>query len=275
MDEQEEQATKLYKFQYFSDVHTEFYLSNPGKVSRFGIQAEGEYLILAGDVGNPFTQVYKDFLGTMSKMFKLVLLVSGNHEYYKSKHSLKCLGSLEGKKWIDAVDEKIRSVCAEYDNVVFLQNETFTIPNTNILIYGGTFWTDIDATEEEYIVNCVQDYKQIPGFSVSLSRELHGASIKGLQNALAVHCSHDSNKVMVVISHHLPSYELIHPMYRGSTIQINSAFASNVREAENERVVAWVAGHTHCPINLGKFYVNPKGYPGENAQTEFSKTFMI
>lgn len=263
------------QIQYFSDVHTEFYTSNPGKIKRLNIRPEAKYLILAGDIGNPSTQTYTDFIALMSTMYEYVILVSGNHEYYAHKHACKLLDGysdqLKGKEWINAVDARIRHVCSGFKNVLFLQNEVFAIPDTNIVVYGGTAWTNIKASEEQDIIRTVADYKCIPGFTPDICRQLHQAFVEELQRVLKE--SSYVHKSFVIVSHHLPSYTLIHPKYRQT--DINSAFASDIIEANDEIICAWFAGHTHTAITKGKYYVNPIGYPGENIQNDFNKTAMV
>jgi hypothetical protein len=80
-----------------------------------------------------------------------------------------------------------------------------------------------------------------------------------------------------VISHHLPSYTLVADHYKNLDPPINSAFASEIPEAESPQIKAWVAGHTHTPMKLGKFHVNPFGYPTEakKQSATFNKTFMV
>jgi hypothetical protein len=62
--------------QYLSDVHLEFRQKLPRVVPK------GDILILAGDIGYPFSGLYEEFLRKMTHSFKKVFLVVGNHEYY-------------------------------------------------------------------------------------------------------------------------------------------------------------------------------------------------
>ena len=39
---------------------------------------------LLGDIGDPFTEVYRRFLEIQATRFDLVLVLSGNHEYYNN-----------------------------------------------------------------------------------------------------------------------------------------------------------------------------------------------
>lgn len=110
------------KFQYFSDIHTEQYKANPKKLKRIQefIKPCAPYLILAGDIGDPFSDLYNDFLTYLSPLFQYIFIIAGNHEYY-------------GKHNMNDVQEKIRIIAKSFKNIIFLENDVFHIPNTNIL----------------------------------------------------------------------------------------------------------------------------------------------
>jgi hypothetical protein len=83
-------------------------------------------------------------------------------------------------------------------------------------------------------------------------------------------------KKVIVMSHHMPSYELIDTLYISKQYaMINCAFASDVSIADDSRIVAWVYGHTHKSYQNGKFYCNPIGYPGENKKWSLAKHFTF
>lgn len=248
------------KFQYFSDIHTEEYKSNPKKLQKIlnTINVSAPYLILAGDIGDPYSRIYKDFLKGLSSLFQHIFLIAGNHEYY-------------GKQYMISVQTEIRKFTKSLGNITYLENEIFHIPDTNISIFGATFWSDICSQEETDITNYISDYQCIPTFTVQTSRDLHQQSCKVLNQALATYPSHK----FIVISHHLPLYSLVDPKYLHKQPSLNSAFASNILSAYNPQIVAWVAGHTHTPLEQGIFYINPLGYRGENVKYNLNKTFEI
>jgi hypothetical protein len=168
------------------------------------------------------------------------------------------------------VQQQIRQVCREIgDNIIFLENEIYLIPGTDIIVFGATFWSDVKAEEAAYVNNMIGDYKYIQGFTVEKCRELHKTSCLMLTAALAKYSMHK----FVVISHHLPLYTLIDSRYETSCV--NSAYASDIKEANNDMIVAWVAGHTHTPIEKERFHVNAIGYKGENVKKDFNKVFEV
>jgi len=248
------------KFQYFSDIHTEQYKSNHKKWKRIQkfIIPSAPYLIIAGDIGDPFTILYKEFLAYLSPLFEHIFIVAGNHEYY-------------GQRDMNEVQEEIRKFTASLGNVAFLENDIFHIPNSNISVYGATFWSDIQKNEEDDIKYYITDYTCIPNFSIETSKQLFSVSCDKLNDALDTYTTRN----FVIISHHLPSYSLIDPKYLHAKPSLSSAFASNIVYTHNPRILAWVTGHTHTSCEQGKFHVNPIGYKGENLKYDFNKTFEI
>ena len=74
------------KIRYFSDLHLEFI--KPNIIERIlrkiplGID---EICILAGDIGNPYQTNYDIFMKFISKHFKKIFYITGNHEYYNKQ----------------------------------------------------------------------------------------------------------------------------------------------------------------------------------------------
>jgi DNA repair exonuclease SbcCD nuclease subunit len=241
------------KFQYMSDLHLEFYDQFEWQL----FHAVGDILLLAGDIGNPFESSYKIFITKMSLAFEHVYVVTGNHEYYSVSSTM------------NETDAKCREICRTVprDNVTFLQNESKSVAD-GIMIFGGTFWSHIPARNYLLVKNRISDYTRIPKFTPRTSNDLHEMSTKSLYNELN---KYDSDMKWIVLSHHMPSFDLIDPKY--GTSAINCAFASEIPVAKDERIKAWVYGHTHTSLQKGKYYCNPIGYPGENNDVNLEKYF--
>lgn len=260
-------------FQYFSDVlHTELIDYENPLFSSYLLKtnAKAPYLILAGDIGQPYSPKYHDFLSTLSWCFKRIFIIAGNHEYYKTKEAEEAIGGcVKGVDWLNAIDTKIKEVTSVFPNVTFLQNSSFDIPETDITVHGGTFWTHILPIEEVTISTFVKDYKEsIPGLTIDLGRSLHQVAVNSLDETIKK--ARAANRRLVVISHHLPLYDLIDQKYKSlpAHVSMNSAYVTNILSALDPVIVAWVSGNTfHEPIEKDHFYVNPIGYPG--------KTFTI
>ncbi len=181
-------------FQYFSDLHTEEYKSHPNKLFRKlknNIKPYAPYLIIAGDIGDPYSKIYSDTLQYLSHLFIHVFIIAGNHEYY-------------GSHTMSAVQEQCRSVSSTFPNVTFLENNIFHVQEYDISIFGATFWSHINPEEETNIISKIADYKFIPEFTPETSRRLHEISLNKLKEALNTYPS----KQFIIISHHLPSLSL-------------------------------------------------------------------
>jgi len=81
----------------------------------------------------------------------------------------------------------------------------------------------------------------------------------------------DSQPV-VVVTHHLPSLDLVHPAHR--TRGLNSGYATSLDDVISKhgtKIRMWCCGHTHehCTLKVGGtlLITNPVGYPGESRVT--------
>ena len=125
----------IFRIQYVSDLHLEKNFNNRS------IIAKKPYLILAGDVGYPFENNYKNFLLHMSYIFDKVFIISGNHEY----------DFLRKDENINDRDLLINNTCASRNNLFFLQEQTHTIcEKDNISIAGCTLWSKLPKSKHEY-----------------------------------------------------------------------------------------------------------------------------
>jgi predicted phosphodiesterase len=245
-------------FQYVSDLHLEYYCENMNKIRRLFIdpmikrkvEVGASFLLLAGDVGRPTSQSYSTFLKELAPHYDRIFVTTGNHEYYKMPYDT-----------LAELDDKCREVCSEAGgNIVFLQNERYDIDD-KLSIYGGTFWTQIPVQKRHIVGAYVNDYRYIPNFTTSNSSAMHETAISQLKAEM----EKDPERQWIVMSHHMPSFDLIDDKYKNDpkNADINFGFASEIELARDDRIHAWVYGHTHTPCQKGKFYCNPIGYPGE------------
>lgn len=204
-------------------------------------------LILAGDIGYPEQIIYKSLLEYCSKHFEKIVLIAGNHEYYS-------------KKPISSCNENINNVVSNFENVYFLNNSYIEIDD--FVILGTTLWSLIDKTQILNIMMCLSDlryihYDENKKLDVNNFNEMHINCYKWLKEHIDIF----SDKKIIVVSHHLPSYKLIHNKYTGS--KINSAFASTLDHLFS-RVNCWVFGHSHAScektIDGCLLVSNPYGY---------------
>jgi hypothetical protein len=120
----------------------------------------------------------------------------------------------------------------------------------------------------------------IKNFNIDKYNKLHFEAKDFLENTLEK-CKHDNIK-SIIITHHLPFYELTHPDYKNSLYYSYSQWFNAKLDSliiNNEpSIAAWIYGHTHTAsvqkhYNID-FYCNPVGYSGENIIDEnINKTF--
>jgi hypothetical protein len=73
-----------------------------------------------------------------------------------------------------------------------------------------------------------------------------------------------SNQNFLVMTHHCPTSQSVHSMYKGDPL--NYAFANELGEfiLDNPRIKYWVHGHTHhtfkYSVGTCQVYCNPRGY---------------
>lgn len=249
-------------FHIISDIHLEFspktLKKHPNKYNKkqFNIDEKEEInVILAGDIGYPGTRQYSEFITHTSKLYDNVFLICGNHEYYK--------------KTLEEVPEIIKNTIKNLKNIYFLDNEF--ILYKDIYIIGTTLWSHIqDHTLSKYI----SDFTHIQNFSVDKYNELYQNNINFLENTLNIVKNH--NKKCIIITHHLPSFQMIHKKYEKYG-NMNQLFANNCEKFIDDSVLFWACGHSHTYvrkfINGVDIICNPKGYPSE--YSEYSEKLLI
>jgi predicted phosphodiesterase len=251
------------KVQYFSDVHLEF-ASNDSKIRRMleKIEKNADICIVAGDLGYPFLPTYKQFLEGLSIIFEHVIIIHGNHEYYQ-------FGKQKGKT-MEEIREKTRDICKEIANVHFLDNSYIDLPCSETgkmwRFIGTTLWSNIFLPR--FTVN---DKINIDEFSVENNNSWHAKNNEFLEETI-----NSSELDCIVITHHLPSFNIIDEEYsHGMYKMYNQCYASRCDDLIKSPVKAWIYGHTHKPaknnMNDIMCVCNPIGYPGENKKISFNE----
>lgn len=245
------------KFQLLSDIHLEYYNETPD------IPVKAENLILAGDVGYPNTDTYVNFMEEMVNKFDRVFYVPGNHEYYAKDFNKGC------RRLINRYScRKNRIYKPKHENILYSIDD--------VTLIGSTLWTECNVKNWKILELFMNDYNKIykaPGINITSwdTGRWHYDSLNFLKEEI--------NKTgrKVVITHHLPSIEFIHPKYKGNPG--NCGFYSNLDYLFNDSIEVWCAGHTHEKIDKtigqSRIYVNPVGYPRESKNINWEFVFEI
>jgi len=235
---------------FISDLHLEF--CEPIEMNRiFQTIGTGDVLVLAGDLGDPFAQHYRELFTYVSRNFIKVFAICGNHEFYHHK--------------VEKSDRKFAELCEEFNVVNMNRN---VVEYKGVKFIGTPLWTYVSGSCK---LQC--DTKYIKDMSVTRRNNLHRNDFKFIQDNLA------SELPTIIMTHHLPSPILIQDQYKTpENTQLNEWFASPTIENldfTGSNVKAWIYGHTHSPltktVNDIDTYCNPVGYPEEENELYISE----
>jgi UDP-2,3-diacylglucosamine pyrophosphatase LpxH len=281
-------APLSYPFQYISDIHLELRKDAQALISKLVPKADDLYL--AGDIGALYTPALTAAFRVWSPKFRHIFYVPGNHEYYNTSQWSET-------RTMSYTQQLLRKICGEYSNVHYLDNSTYTLTLTTanggtqaLRVIGSTLWyTMANVSEQIQAHNGINDYRTIyvgrPTTDAgSKPRLLHPSDIKQM------HCeaiqflrteittAAKDQVPVIVMTHHLPTRNLIHEKYEHSSL--NFAFATSldwILEKEKHTVRAWICGHSHramvATIGNVPALLNPVGYHHEQPDEAVHKAF--
>ena len=238
------------KIQLLSDLHLEHSHRHPPFVLP---ATDADVVVLAGDIDN----------GTMAidwaeKTFpsQAVLYVPGNHEYYEAD--------------LPAAAAALKARARHSANVRLLDNDELSIDGVRFL--GSTLWTDFALLGypkmEQAIAESLKhvvDFRKIhmgdDFLTPQQTVDLHRDAIAFLQARLEKPFAGKT----VVITHHAPHPNSVHPRWGGSLV--NAAFVSDLTRLMGKSAL-WFHGHTHDSFDFTvhgtRVLSNPMGYRTSN-----------
>lgn len=239
------------KIQIISDLHLDFlgYKESIETIENIiKIADKDTILVLAGDICpiEWWPNLITCFMEEDKLIYKNIILIAGNHEYYR-------------KKTMEDTDNDLRKIINNNlpEEFILLDQDNPITQIDDIKIIGSTLWFPEDPmnfiykgrlNDVKFITNWLQDaHERWKEFQWYLKQELNNESI--------------------LITHHLPSYNSIHPIYRGS--DTNRFFVGNIEDIilNNQPKLA-IHGHTHTSndyyLDNTRVICNPKGYGNEN-----------
>lgn len=212
--------------------------------------APADVLVIAGDIGTfvnrdkIIKKINDNYIGE-DKKFKSLVYCYGNHDYYVTdhfwmkKHGNMYCGPLVTDNHVDIKDD-----------VVFI---------------CSCMWSPI--FDQIRVSSGMNDYVYIRGFSVAKCNELFEHNAQWILDMNKLY--KDQGMKTVVVTHHLPTYQLVDDQYKGGPYSyLNEAFA--VMDVEWQQkffdagIDLWLHGHSHQfmdrTINNTRFVRNPFGY---------------
>lgn len=248
------------KLQMISDVHLEFRDNRYPHIPR-----KAPHIALLGDIGRPFSNVYKRFLQDLSRRFDTVLVIAGNHEYYSTSRKKVTVGEIR---------DQMKSVCATFANVHYLENSSIILEG-RVRVLGATLWTNIPSDMWPTVRKSMNDYRtcfidKYPDINVGVpmapehTTNWHETTVKWLKEELSA--PGYRNVPTVVLTHHAP-YSKGTSDKKFDNNNEQCCYSTDLSKMFAPPIVAWAYGHTHHPfdelVNGVRVLSNPLGYPGE------------
>lgn len=237
-----------------SDVHNEFHDDLPEFIE--SLDKTADVLVLAGDIDS-HNQIGAT-LETFCEAYPQVVFVPGNHEFYETS--------------ITKLHNSLMTVQENIPNLHYLHPEEPSVLINGQHFLGSTLWYP-DLPGNILHRHMMSDFHKIEGFEPWV----YNQNARFIENFLEL-----VTEETIVVSHHLPSYDVVQPFWRGSGL--NRFFVSECKkEIEEKQPKAWLHGHSHTPaqVMIGKTRIclNPRGYPDEGPYTEndllFSSNFVL
>lgn len=245
------------KIQFASDLHLEFH-ENSRWLKEHPLIPVGEILVLAGDIGYLGDNMYSQhpFWEWCSENFKQTIVVPGNHELYKS---------FDINELHEGWELEIRSnVKAVYNRVIHFDED--------IDLILSTLWSHIYPHEAYFTEHGVTDFRRIRNGEYRLSwdrfNDEHNKCVEFINRSI----NESTAKKRVVVTHHVPSFDLMADEFKGSSI--NGAFTSDLNKMLSlQPIDYWIYGHSHRNIDkiIGgtKCISNQLGYVFANEHNKF------
>ncbi|MEE9493716.1 MAG: metallophosphoesterase [Gammaproteobacteria bacterium] len=244
------------KLHVLNDLHIEFEDFEPPETN-------ADVIILAGDIG-----VGSDGLHWAEQRLpnKPVIYVPGNHEFYHNDI---------------AIIDQLKAEAP--DNIHVLNDNQIIIDGVRFL--GSILWTDFLLFGEADKFFAMQtarrgmtDFSIIKNHGKQFTPEdavrLHTTS----RDWLAVMLAEPFDGKTVVVTHHAPSSQSVHPRFARDLL--TPAFASNLENLmDGDRVALWIHGHMHESYDYAiygtRVACNPRGYAPRALNPDFSPDWVL
>lgn len=255
------------KIQIASDLHLEF-PENKKWIAENPLMPKGDVLLLAGDVVvDKYKKKARDFYNKIEADFPNIISTMGNHEFYHGT----CTYAYPSYS----------SQITEHH--IKLNNKSIVINGVKFVV--SMLWSYVPPGEVLKIENIMNDYRIITikdplddykyPISTVTTNKYHKESLKFIQSEVEKKFAGP----VVVMTHHIPSFQHINKKHKGSPI--NHGYASDLDDfiISHPNIVIWVCGHSHefQDIMIGKTRVvrNALGYVEMKENIAFKRDFYV
>ncbi|KAK4212770.1 hypothetical protein QBC37DRAFT_473633 [Rhypophila decipiens] len=250
----------MMKIQILSDLHLESPKSYTGD-GAFDITPKAPYFALLGDIGYAVQHKneYLAFLEAQLYRFKVVLLVPGNHECYKSTwpETIAVLREFEE----DVRVRREKQAQAQLGEFILLNRNTY-IPASHpeIAILGCPLFSNIPPSSSDEVTYRLSDFNPEIGTSnwtVSAHNSAHKQDLFWLNYTVSA-LEHANNRIkkIVILTHWAPTRDkrAVDPAHyrdekgREKENILESAFSTDLSGQacfKTGKVKVWAFGHTH------------------------------
>lgn len=208
---------------YVSDIHLE---KNPDM--DLNIKPTTDYLMLCGDIGDPFDPRYEELLTRSSDNFERVVFVAGNHEF----DNIHLASGKDKKDVLDMTLDRLHEMSDKHDNVEFLHRDITTLNGYNVV--GTVLWTHrvdkIKAKKRNIRYKYNTEYNRI------INHE-HKKDVDFLEHCLEI------QKKTIVLTHHIPTYKMCPEMFMD--FPSKNLFYNDLDNFFTPNIHAWLCGHSH------------------------------
>jgi calcineurin-like phosphoesterase family protein len=239
-----------------------------------------DVLVLSGDILtfdmlDSYNGYFIDWLADRCADYELVIWIPGNHEYYSGRF-IRCQARFA--EWNARINEIVKT--KGYKGTLLL-GDRHTVVKNDVKFICTTLWTDFMRDNPLvilYMQNNLKDYKRIKYDQHLLIPPQILAEHKLSRAFIEKEIQYDGK--VVVISHHAPSYQSIHPNFRGDNL--NYGYFSDLDHLV-ERITLWCHGHTHSSFDYhigdnpakGRVVCNPRGYLNYAMNKEFNPALVV
>ena len=253
----------MVSIQYSSDLHIDRYpLGVPFETF---LQPAAPTLVLAGDICSVWNPLYTRFLSWCSQKWQHIILLAGNHEYMCDTETIHTF---------EETEQEIRRISLQL-GIHFLQGESYRLPGTNIRFVGATLWSAIDPAIWGEIVGNKGDFTQTYQSMQIRVRHTHPSDICALHALhkaylLSEMATQRKDEQLIVVTHHMPTMELIDTEHR--TDRWRTCYASADDDLFLPNLTTWICGHGHRSTTLRAsnglvLRMNARGYASQAART--------
>ncbi len=241
------------KIALLSDLHIDHYSSQVNGLLQHFAETKietGDVCVLAGDIGDGrFPDQYRTLFIGLGQWFDNIIIVTGNHDYYKS--------SLEQTHHSIAL--AMERAEAFYGRPIVHHLNRSSVEIGGHKFHGHAMWYRDQPGNASY-EHWMNDIHFIQGLKSWVYEE------NGYWES---YVADNVKKGDIVITHHLPSMKSVPSLYK--TSETNRFFVCDMElEIKKAKPALWMHGHTHagCDYKLGQTRVvcNPRGYPRERLQ---------